>query len=158
MLDRAGERFDSRHRQEVGQRDRHPQFRCKEIAKAHGPKRVASGLQERLSDAEALVAQYLGPNSVQKGLDIVPWRDPFRIFCCFDFVRIGKRLWSTLCVCVRGKDSRKTKRAGIWSAIASPPGIGRFRFAQWCDGQLLQYRRPIPCGCPSGLARRPRLV
>jgi len=72
MLDRAGERFDSRHRQEVGQRDRHPQFRCKEIAKAHGPKRVASGLQERLSDAEALVAQYLGPNSVQKGLDIVP--------------------------------------------------------------------------------------
>src|SRR6476646_6923653 len=112
MLDRAGERFDSRHRQEVGQRDRHPQFRCKEIAKAHGPKRVASGLQERLSDAEALVAQYLGPNSVQKGLDIVPWRDPFWIFCCFDFVRIGKRLSVYLVRMRKGKGFEKNETRG----------------------------------------------
>ena len=85
------------------------------IANAHGPKGVASELQERLSDAEVLVAQNLGPNSVQKGLDIVPWCDPLQISCYFDFVRIRKRIRSTLCVWVRGKDSRKTRRAGIWS-------------------------------------------
>ena len=63
--------------------------------------------------------QYLGPNSVQKGLDIVSWRDPFRVSCCFDFVRIEK-CFSVHLVRVReGKDSRKTRRAGREGEIPS---------------------------------------
>ena len=82
------------------------------IANAHGPKGVASELQERLGDAEVLVAQNLSPNSVQKGLDIVAWGDPLQVSCYFDFVRIRKRLSVHLVRVGEGKGLEKNEARG----------------------------------------------